>query len=127
MILVALDYGRKRTGLAVFVGGMVLPREFIKGSWTKIIERLVSLKQEFEEIEIVLGLPLSALGKPTELSLEVELFAEKLKIIGFSVHLVNENRSSIVAKKLIGKKDRKGHIDSVAACEILKRYLNIYE
>lgn len=127
MILVALDYGKKRTGLAVFVGGMVLPREFIQGSWTNIINRLESMQQEFEEIEIVLGLPLSALGKATELSLEVELFAEKLKMTGFCVHLVNENRSTIVAKQLIGKKDRKGRIDSVAACEILKRYLNIYE
>ncbi len=127
MVLVGLDYGRKRTGLAVFVEGMVLPREFIKGTWTNIITRLESMQQEFEKIEIVLGLPLSALGKSTELSLEVELFAEKLKSIGFCVHLVNENRSSIVAKQLIGKKDRKGRIDSVAACEILKRYLNIYE
>jgi len=127
MILVGLDYGKKRTGLAVFVEGMVLPRDHVKGTWTNIITRLESIQQEFNEIEIVLGLPLSALGKPTELSLEVELLAEKLRNTGFCVHLINENRSSIVAKKLIGKKDRKGRIDSVAACEILKRYLNIYE
>ncbi len=45
--------------------------------------------------------------------------------MGFALHLVNEARSSREAVRLTGRKDRKGHVDSLAACEILKRYLNI--
>jgi RNase H-fold protein (predicted Holliday junction resolvase) len=59
------------------------------------------------------------------LSREVEEFAEQLRSKGLEVKVVNEARSSKEAFHLTGNKDRKGHIDSVAACEILKRYLNI--
>ena len=127
MVKIGLDYGRKKTGVAVYRQGLVLPLEAVFGPWKKILERLEELDGNYDGIEIVLGLPLSALGKPTELSLEVEGFAEKLRETGYSVELVNEAGSSAAAVRLLGKKDRKGRVDSMAACEILKRALNIYE
>ncbi len=125
MVLLGVDYGRRRTGMAVCVAGMVLPSEPVLGTWMDILDRLDELRNRYGEVEVVLGHPLSALGKPTELSAEVEVLAERIRERGFKLSLVNEARSSREAVRLTGRKDRKGHVDSLAACEILKRYLNI--
>lgn len=125
MVLVGVDYGRKRTGFAVFCEGLVLPADPVFGSWTKILGRLAEHADRYDDIRIIIGLPLSALGKPTELSMEVEMFAERLRESGYSVELADEAGSSKAAARLLGKKDRKGHVDSLAACEILKRYLHL--
>jgi RNase H-fold protein (predicted Holliday junction resolvase) len=127
MVTVGLDYGRKKTGVAVLLQGLVLPREAVFGSWNRILGRLEELSRLYNGIDVVLGLPLSALGKPTELSMEVEQFAGKLRESGYTVHLVNEVGSSAAAVRLAGRKDRNGRVDSLAACEILKRFLNIYD
>lgn len=125
MTVIGVDYGTKRTGLAVFLRGIVLPLDPVIGQNKVLFKRLEELKERYGEFTLVLGLPLSALGKPTELSLEVERLAEELKVKGYTVQLVNEARSTQEARRLVGKKDRKGRSDSVAACEILKRHLNI--
>ncbi len=125
MVFVGLDYGRKKTGVAICHEGIVLPGDTVFGSWSRIKGKLEELALRYEDIEVVLGLPLSASGKSTELSLEVEKFAEWLMQSGFIVELVNEAGSSAVAVQLLGRKDRKGHVDSLAACEILKRYLKL--
>lgn len=125
MVLVGLDYGRKKTGVAVFREGVVLPVDAVFGSWGKIRSRLEELSARYEGIKIILGLPVSSSGKPTELSAEVELFSLWLSESGFVVELINEVGSTVAAMQLLGKKDRKGRVDSLAACEILKRHLNL--
>lgn len=125
MVLIGLDYGRKKTGFAIYCEGIVLPGDTVFGSWSKILGKIEELAVKYDDIQVILGLPLSASGKPTELSLEVEKFAEWLMESGYTVELVNEVGSSAVAVRLLGKKDRKGRVDSLAACEILKRYLNL--
>ncbi|MEA3266854.1 MAG: Holliday junction resolvase RuvX, partial [Candidatus Fermentibacteria bacterium] len=95
------------------------------GSWGKIRSRLEELSARYEGIKIILGLPVSSSGKPTELSAEVELFSLWLSESGFVVELINEVGSTVAAMQLLGKKDRKGRVDSLAACEILKRHLNL--
>jgi len=125
MVAVGIDYGRKRTGIAVFVQGAVIPSEPVKGGWDSILGRMTELSEMYGEFTVVIGLPLSALGKPTELSREVEELARRIRDTGYAVETVNEVRSSLEAVNLLGKKDRKGRVDSVAACEILKRYLHI--
>lgn len=125
MVMIGLDYGRKKTGIAIFLEGLVLPVDSVFGSWGKILIRLGELAAEYGDVSIVLGLPLSGAGKPTELSDEVEEFAQWLMKSGYDVELVNEAGSSAAAVQLLGKKDRKGRMDSMAACEILKRYLKL--
>ncbi len=125
MVLIGLDYGKKKTGVAVFREGVVLPVDAVFGSWSKIRGRLEELSARYEEVKIVLGLPVASSGKPTELSVEVELFSRWLEEYGFVVELINEVGSTVAAAQLLGKKDRKGRVDSLAACEILKRYLNL--
>ncbi len=125
MVLIGVDYGRKKTGFAVFREGLVLPLDAVFGTWSKIRGKLEELTGGEDDCKVVLGLPLSSTGKPTELSLEVEKLSEWLIESGYSVELINEVGSSAAAVLLLGKKDRKGQVDSLAACEILKRYLKI--
>jgi putative holliday junction resolvase len=124
-VIIGLDYGRKRTGVAVCVQGVVLPSEPIRGGWNEILQKIAILSERYGGVEVVMGLPLSAMGKPTELSAEVEELAQRIKESGYTVDTVNEVRSSAEAAFLLSKSDRKGRIDSVAACEILKRHLGI--
>lgn len=123
MVVVGIDYGRKRTGVAVFIDGIILPAEPVMGGWKEIQTRIEDLSVRYGGFKVVLGLPLSALGKATELSREVEQFAERLRKNGYTVETVDEVRTSIEAADLLGMKDRKGRVDSLAACEILKRHL----
>lgn len=125
MVLIGLDYGRKRTGVAVCVQEVILPSEPILGSWDAILQRISELSEKYGEIRIILGLPYSASGKPTELSCEVEELADRIRDCGYGVETVNEVCSSMEAAILLGRSDRKGRIDSVAACEILKRHLGV--
>ncbi|MBD3370579.1 Holliday junction resolvase RuvX [Candidatus Fermentibacteria bacterium] len=121
---VGVDYGRRRTGLAANVNGVVVPlKPLCPSTWEGLVERLRRIAEDHGSGTVVLGLPLSAGGKPTELSREVERLGEYLREKGFQVQLQTEVRSSEEAEELLGGTDRSGRVDSVAACVILKRFL----
>ena len=124
MTTVGIDYGRSRTGMAILVGDTVLPLEPVTGStWCGIVSRLEELKAEYGELLVVLGHPLTASGRPTELSTEVETFAEYLFNNGFEVRLQRETGSTIEARPMAPSAGRDGRTDSMAAMIILKRYM----
>ena len=124
---IAVDYGRKRTGFAICLAGVVLPLPpLVETTWNGIDERLKSIQSENGNGRIILGLPLTAAGKPTELSDEVGKLAEYLTIRGFAVELVRETGSTAETEgeaPVINRRD--GKRDSLAAMVILKRYLGM--
>ncbi|OPL18967.1 MAG: hypothetical protein AVO35_03290 [Candidatus Aegiribacteria sp. MLS_C] len=139
MMHVGVDYGRSRTGFAVCLNGVVMPREpLLDSSWDRIAGRLLSMEEEAGPVTVVLGLPLSASGRPTELSREVEGLAGHLRERGFEVETVSEVGSSEEASDASGNpgiRNRRGYgngmghydgrLDSMAAMVILKRYLGL--
>jgi len=125
MLHIGVDYGRRRTGLAMERQGVVLPLEPILAStWRKIAGRLSNLMEEEGELLVVLGLPLTASGRGTELSAEAEALAEFLIGRGFTVELQRETSSTLEADEL-RRGPRDGRTDSVAAALILKRFLGL--
>jgi putative Holliday junction resolvase len=120
----AVDYGRARTGLAVLIAGVVLPLDpLLDGRWSALLGRLRALADEHGSGTVVLGLPLSASGKPTELSVEVEALASWLRAEGLVVVLETETGTTVEAIQH-GMRDRRdGRLDSVAASVLLERYL----
>jgi len=121
---IAVDYGRKRTGFAICLAGVVLPQNpLVDTTWTGIVRRIRTLQTEHGCGTVVLGLPLTSAGKPTELSSEVELLSAFLIREGFQVKLQRETGSTREA--ILNKPDdrRDGKQDSLAAAVILKRYL----
>jgi putative Holliday junction resolvase len=120
----AVDYGRKRTGFAALVAGVVLPLEpLTETTWNGISERLTGIFTEFGPGRVILGLPLNASGGETDLSAEVRELAGWLESAGFEVHLVSEVRSTAEARELRPGDPRNGTTDSVAAALLLKRFL----
>lgn len=124
MTEIAIDYGKKRTGFAICLSGVVLPQDpLLDTTWTKIAQRIRTLQSRYDCGTVVLGLPLTSAGKPTEFSHEVELLAEYLTREGFEVELMRETGSTKEAMKQKTNDERDGKRDSLAAAIILKRYL----
>lgn len=127
MAEIGVDYGRARTGFAVHLSGVVLPLDpMLNTTWEGIRKRLESIQGDSGRGPVALGLPLSASGRPTLLSREVEKLAEYLRERGFTVELVVETGTTAEAGRYTAEGGRRdGRLDSGAAMIILKRYLGI--
>jgi putative Holliday junction resolvase len=130
MRYLAIDYGSRRTGLAICD-----PTETIVSPLAVVDSRKGLLKKIGEIIEaehvgaIVIGLPLNmddTKGPQAQLVLE---FTEKLKKeLRIPVHLQDERLSSFAAEeKLViaqySREKKKERLDAVAAAEILELFL----
>ena len=120
---IAVDYGRKRVGVAVNLRGVVIPLPTLEGlSWTALSGRLKDIQRENGSGPVILGLPLTGQGRETELCGEVRKFAAFLMERGFDVKLIRETGTTLEARQGSGNRCG-GNLDSLAASVILKRYL----
>ena len=131
MRYLAIDYGMKRTGLAVCDAGEMIssPLEVLKGQGG-VISRVCQVAQQ-ENIEaIVLGLPLNMDGTEGPQAKLIRDFAKDLaKHINIEIIFYDERLSSFDAeKKLSGinltRGKKKKHLDAVAAASILQSFLD---
>src|ERR1019366_6126147 len=138
-VILAIDYGKKRLGLALSDEFCVISRPF--ATWTRInrrrdLARLRELVRQQGVRRIVVGLPLHLDGTPSEMSEEVKRFAARLeKALGIPVEMMDERLSSWEAKQTLSgvtsrtrarraassqaARTRKTHLDDVAAAIIL--------
>ena len=130
MRYLAIDYGIKRTGLAICDAAETIasPLAVLQGQ-KKLLNRIVDIV-EAEKVEaIVLGLPLNMAGSESTQTKLVLKFAEQLKDrLLIPVHLQDERLSSFGAEEKLAPADftrgkRKKRIDAVAAAEILEAFL----
>jgi len=130
MRYLAIDYGTKRTGLAVCDAAETIASPFavIEGQ-KELITKITDIA-EAENIEaIVLGLPLNMDDSEGAQAKLVLKFAEQLKEhLDIPVHLQDERLSSFAAEDKLtsaefpkGKK-RKKYLDAIAAAEILEAF-----
>jgi putative holliday junction resolvase len=131
MRYLAIDYGNKRTGLAICdpTQTIVSPLAVVqsdKGLLKKIAE---IVKKESVEA-IILGLPLNmddSQGYQTKIVLG---FAERLKAaVSIPVHLQDERLSSFAAQEKLSDAgffgtEKSRRLDAIAAAEILQAFLN---
>ena len=80
MKVLALDYGRARTGVAVSdpTGTIARPLCVVAGAGNDGLARLVALIEEHEVEQVVVGLPLTLRGERGEQARETETFVEAL-------------------------------------------------
>lgn len=130
--ILALDYGKKRTGIAV-----TDPLKIIAtGIQTINTENLFEFLSDYikkETIEkIIIGLPMNLDGTPTDITAAVQHCIRRLKNTFPAIPIipVDERYSSKMASKAMlemgmKKKDRqeKSNIDLVAATMMLQDYL----
>src|ERR1700680_5051321 len=135
--VLAIDYGRRRLGLAISdpLGVAVRPL----ATWTRSnrrqdIARLRSLCREQGVSRIVIGWPLHLSGAQGDMASEAAGVADGLrKQLGIRVELVDERLSSWEAEQILaddhaskGRSPNPNHrkLDEVAAAVILRDYLH---
>ena len=130
MRYLAIDYGTRRTGLAICDLGETIasPLAVIEGR-EKLLTRISQIVQTESVEAIVLGLPLNMDGSQGPQSKLVLAFAEKLKAnLAIPVHLHDERLSSFGAEEKLAPANltrgkQKKRLDAVAAAEILEAFL----
>jgi len=134
MRYLAIDYGTKRTGLAICDAGenIATPLTTIHGQkrgQKQLIERIAELI-EAEKVEaVVLGLPLNMDGSESAQTKLAREFAERLKgHLNVPIHLQDERLSSFGAEQKLApanftKGKMRQRLDAVAAAEILGAFL----
>jgi putative Holliday junction resolvase len=133
MILLGVDYGEKRTGVAVCdsMGILASPVQVIhETNRKKLAAALNEIAREKRAERIILGLPLRTDGAKGDKALACEALAEALRARhGLAVELWDERFSSAMAHQSLGAanvraKDRRNVVDAVAAVIILQSYLD---
>lgn len=133
----AVDYGRKRIGLAISdpLGMIASPAGFIerrvgkRPPITKIIARATELGAQ----GYVIGLPLDGEGNETDWTAEIRgLGAEIAKRTGLPVRFYDERFTTAAALRTVKElgestRGRKGDVDSLAATILLQQALNASE
>ena len=130
MRYLAIDYGMKRTGLAVCDAQetMAFPLAVIEGQ-KNLVERIEHVVTSEHIDAIVLGLPLNMDGSQGPQARQVLAFAERLKQrVGVAVHFQDERLSSFGAEERLqatglSKAKQRQRLDAVAAAEILQAFL----
>lgn len=143
-VILAIDYGKKRLGLALSDEFCVTSRPY--ATWTRInrrrdLARLRELVREQGVRRVVVGLPLHLDGAPSEMSEEAKSFAARVeKALGLPVEMMDERLTSWEARQTIsnigsGKRERRGSsgrsgankktpLDDIAAAIMLRDYLD---
>ncbi len=133
MIIMSVDLGKARTGIAVCDPTMLLasPVEVINETYTpKLVEKIVSVAQRLRAERIVVGLPLNMDGSQGDSARNALDIAEQIRNVGgIETVMYDERCSTVIAHNVLnvtdtrGKK-RKAVVDAVAAVVILQDYLD---
>jgi putative Holliday junction resolvase len=130
MRYLAIDYGNKRTGLAICDAGETItsPLAVIRGQ--SMLLRKIAEAVETNSVEaIVIGLPLNMDGSEGQQSRIVRRFGESLgRHTAVPIYFQDERLSSFGAKEKLASAELKAsqaiqRLDAVAAAEILEAFL----
>ena len=130
---IGIDYGTKRTGIAISDSLQIIASALITVNTSEIFTFLKNLVRE-EDIEIfIIGSPLGLDGGPTDSTELTDLFVKKLSkmFIKISVKRMDERFTSKIAKQTIlasgirkRKRRNKELVDKISAAIILQDYLD---
>ena len=131
--VLAVDYGKKRTGLAVTDPMRIIATPLETVSTDTLLNYLKSYLQKEAVDEFVVGMPKTLRNEDSETAPLVRAFVEELNkaFPEKPVHLVDERFTSSMAMDAMiaggmKKKDRqvKGNVDKISATIILQSFLD---
>ena len=130
MRYLAIDYGTKRTGLAICDAGETItsPLTVIQNR-EPLPEKIAQIVETENVGAVVLGLPLNMDGSEGPQTQLVLNFADRLQAhLHIPVYLQDERLSSFGAEEKLApanltRGDKKKRLDAVAAAEILEAFL----
>ncbi len=131
--IIGIDYGRKRTGVAVSdpLGIFASALETVQSA--KIIEYLKSYAEKEAVVRFVVGYPVNLNGRPSEAQKDVDVFLKQLAkaFPDVPVSLEDERFTSVLAHRAMidggmKYKDRrdKNSVDKISAAIILQSYMD---
>jgi putative holliday junction resolvase len=132
--LLAIDYGLKRTGIAVSDPMRIIATALDVVESQKLIGFLKTYFQKEQVDELVLGLPKRLNNQATDMTPFVNKLAEQLRTLfpDKPLHLIDERFTTVIAQQAMiaggmKKKDRqvKGNTDKVSATIILQDYMSM--
>ena len=130
MRYLAIDYGFKRLGLAHCDAGEMIVSPLCQLPYDlTVLEKLRQIITDNEIEAVVVGLPLNMDGSEGDQAKVSRKFARKLeKTISLPVYLQDERLSSAAADEMLSEsgltnKKRKARRDMLAACDILRNFL----
>jgi putative Holliday junction resolvase len=131
--IVAIDYGKKRTGLAVTDPLRIIATALETVPTENLLTFLKAYVLKESVDEFVIGMPKTLRNEDSETTPFVRKFKEELKVNfpGKPVHEIDERFTSSMAQRAMidggmKKKDRqvKGNVDKISATIILQSYLD---
>lgn len=132
MVILSVDYGDKRTGIAVCdrLEMLASPVTVIWGDYApKVIDEIEKIAAEYKAERIVVGLPKNMDGTEGERAEKCREFANALfEKTGIETVMTDERLTTVSAHKALnvnnvrGQK-RKNIVDAVSAVMILESYL----
>ena len=129
-IILALDIGLKRTGIARSDALGILIKAFKTIETNNIIQELDNIKQDYLLSKIIIGIPVNLENNTTELMIKAKAQEIQNKFPDLEIIFENETCSSKEAETRLKSrdiqlnKDNKGLIDAEAAAIILEQYFN---
>ena len=131
--IVAIDYGGKRTGIAVTDDMQIIASGLTTVSTTELLPFLKDYATTNKIEAFVVGEPKRLHGEASDIEVEIKVFIEKL-VLAFPnlvIHRIDERFTSKMAfdtmlKSGISKKKRqnKALVDQISATLILQDFLN---
>jgi putative holliday junction resolvase len=130
--ILAIDYGTKRTGLAITDPLRIIATALDMVETPKLMDYLKKYFQAEEVEKVIIGLPKRLNNTDSEIAPEVRKFVEKFKTTfpEKPIQTVDERFTSSMAQQAMidggmKKKDRqvKGNVDKISAVIILQSYM----
>ena len=126
--ILAIDYGEKNVGVAIYKGGFYFPRPHLNRRSSTFWKDIISLIKKEKVTKIVVGYPITLKGIHGRVASMVEDFVNTLKTqlpSGIDVVLLDERFTTKIARDML--KDIYGNqysLDSLAALELLRGYVS---
>ncbi|MBL0741521.1 Holliday junction resolvase RuvX [Chryseolinea lacunae] len=130
--VLAIDYGTKRTGIAVTDPLRIIATPLDTVATTELLAFIAAYVKKETVDEFVVGMPKTLLNEDSQIAPLVRVFVEELKkaFPDKAVHLADERFTSSMAMRAMidggmKKKDRqvKGNVDKISATIILQSFL----
>jgi putative Holliday junction resolvase len=131
--IIGIDFGRKRTGLAVSDPLGIFASAMDTVDSTKIIDYIKNYAQKETISRFVVGWPINMDGRPSEAAADVEVFVKALAkaFPGIPIDMEDERFTSVLAHRVMidgGMKARdrrdKASVDRISAAIILQSWLD---
>ena len=133
MIILGIDLGKARTGVAICDKGELLASPLTvvqEHNWERLVERLAALAREHGAQRLAVGLPRNMDGTEGARAAKSRRFAARLAAAcGMPVVLWDERRTTVTAAAILADNDtfgarRKQKLDAVSAAVILESFLS---